>query len=183
MTLEDIPFGCRQRPVPAKFTDMLLTSLNAIPRPPIPPGCHGAAASFIPSSTPNISSLSTATVQDALDDGTDDPRLPPPTPAPTLASQPTHSPIDTPPNRFGVFRHYSTAPRSDPEDRLTLNAFDNASTRRCTPPDPVNVTHSGCLGPPPVCDSPMLEVLLLIPSCRYSTRRHRARAERAVYRR
>ena len=120
-----------------------LPYLRLKPAPAVPHGRRQPAALIVPSSTSVTSQISpswpTATVADTPDDDTDDVQLQPP-PAPALPStptpQPAHPPIDTPSNRFGVFRCYAAASRSDPEQGLTLDAFADAGTHRCAPPDP-----------------------------------------------
>lgn len=44
--------------------------------------------------------------------------------------------VNTPRNRFGVFRRYTTIPRRDPEENLTLDAFADATTHLRAPVDP-----------------------------------------------
>ncbi len=44
--------------------------------------------------------------------------------------------FDTMPNRFGVFRRYTTVPQHDPEEGLTLDDFADGSSHIRTPPDP-----------------------------------------------
>ena len=153
VTLEDVPSGRRQRRVPAKFVDMVPTSLKGLPHLRLKPGLavlptrRQAAAPIVSSSTSasNVSSPHpSAAVVNALDDDMADIQPLPPTPAPSAAPvpaptpppQPVHPTIDTQPNRFGVFRRYTTAPRSDPEEGLTLDAFADASTHLRPPPDP-----------------------------------------------
>ena len=145
VTLEDVPSGRRQRRVPAKFVDMVPTSLKGLPHVRLKPVLavplvrRQAVAPIVPSTT-SVSHVEPlrppTTVEDAPDDDMDNIHPRPGAPAPAPASQPTHPTIDTPPNRFGVFRRYTTVPRSDPEEGLTLDAFADASTHLRAPPDP-----------------------------------------------
>ena len=152
VTLADVPSGHRQRRVPAKLMDMIPTSLRGLPhlrlKPglPVPPHRGDSAASAVPSCAAIATSSLPGphlTLEDEPDDHMEDVHPRPPSPpswvpalAPAPAPQQTCPPIDTPPNRFGVFRRYTTAPRSDPEEGLTLDAFADAGTHLRTPPDP-----------------------------------------------
>ncbi|PIL29093.1 hypothetical protein GSI_09141 [Ganoderma sinense ZZ0214-1] len=134
----------RQRRVPGKFTDMLPTSLKGLPHLRLKPGVTAPIAhcsnvvipppSFVPLAA---SPRPHATVEDAPDDLMDDarPPSPPPPPAPIPQPPPAPIPIDTQPNRFGVFRRYTSCPRSDPEEGLTLDTFADAGTHLRAPPD------------------------------------------------
>ena len=152
VTLTDVPSGRCQRRVPAKLMDMLPTSLRGLPHLRLKPGLpvsHRRGEVTGPT-VPSHTSVSTstpprprATVEDVPDiDMEDVQAYPPPLgmsapdPPPAPAPAPAHPPIDTHPNRYGVFRRYTTAPSSDPEEGLTLDAFAEASTHLCAPPDP-----------------------------------------------
>ncbi|TBU61766.1 hypothetical protein BD310DRAFT_1036813 [Dichomitus squalens] len=142
--------GRRKRRVPARLADLLPTSLKGLPdfvlKPrvvaatgrrtgPVPPPVPPAPASRAPSPRPR------ATVEDAPDEGMDgvEPAIGPPpsrSPLPLPSRSPSPPPINTPANRFGVFRQYTTVPQNDPEAGLTLDAFSDASTHLRAPPDP-----------------------------------------------
>lgn len=157
VTLKDTPPGRRQCRVPAKLMDMLLTSLKGLPHLRLKPGVAAPTGPcqtptpliHCPASTVNATtSQPAATVEDVPDDGMEDVQVasPPhahihmpacaPAPEPVPPSQPVHPPIDMSPNCFSVFRCYATAPRSDPEEGLMLDAFADAGTHLCTPADP-----------------------------------------------
>ncbi len=101
----------RRRRAPAWIRDMQPTSMAGLPehirpqRPPTPPPPP-------PDTAPPLSYRS-------------DPRECTPTPQ----EQTLTPPVDTRPNRFGVFRRYFGAlPSRDPEEGLTINAFTDART-------------------------------------------------------
>ncbi len=73
------------------------------------------------------------------------PRPPPPPPPAAIVPDPPHiptpppvpppEPVNTQPNRFGVFRQYfPSIPLRDPEDGLTINAFTDTRTHTRPPP-------------------------------------------------
>ena len=153
----------RQRRVPAKFVDMLPTSLKGLPHLRLKPGLaapadHRSNRPPPPTSTPHMSLMASppsipisgaprrppAVVEDDRDEWMDDvrpvspstvPAVAPP-PAPPLVPQPPPATVDTQPNRFGVFRRYTARPHSDPEEGLTLDAFATTGTHLRPPPDP-----------------------------------------------
>ncbi|TBU54077.1 hypothetical protein BD310DRAFT_980661, partial [Dichomitus squalens] len=135
--------GRRQRRVPARLAELLPTSLKGLPDFILKPGVvapTGRRSGPVPPPVfPNLAPAEPqrrppATVEDAPEDGMEgiEDAAPPPPPRPT-----SPPPINTPPNRFRVFRQYTTAPSSDPEAGLTLDAFSDASTHLRAPSDPL----------------------------------------------
>ncbi len=101
----------RQRRVPGKVRHMQPTTLAGLPehlRPPPVPVASEAPPQDFEEPAHNA----------------------PPTPAPSLLP-----PVETRPNRFGVFQSYTMAPVHDPEEGLTVDDFTDCPTHTRRPRD------------------------------------------------